>query len=42
VNAPAVQPLSTFPFVAPAYSGRDSSHSLPGCPNFPMGKCPIE
>jgi len=42
VNAPAVQPLSTFPFVAPAYSGRDSSHSLPGCPSFPMGKCPIE
>jgi hypothetical protein len=42
VNSAAVAPLSTFPFVAPAYSGRNSNHSDPGCPIFPMGKCPVE
>ena len=37
-------PLSpTFPFLAPAYSGRDSAHAGPGqagCPNQPNGICP--
>ncbi|MEO8099750.1 MAG: DUF4331 domain-containing protein [Acidobacteriota bacterium] len=46
VNAPAVQPSSKFPFVAPAYSGRDSAHSGPGqggCPTlFPNGMCPVQ
>ena len=44
VNAPAVQPLAVFPFVAPAYSGRDSHHSDPGqvgCVLQPYGICPI-
>ena len=30
VNVPAVSPASTFPFVAAAYSGRDSVHMGPG------------
>ena len=38
-------PLSTgFPFLAPAYSGRDSAHACPGqagCTNQPNGICPI-
>ena len=38
-------PLSaTFPFLAPAYSGRDSAHAGPGqagCPNQPNGICPV-
>ncbi len=42
VNAPAVQPLTTFPFVAPAYSGRNSNHSDPGCTTYPDNKCPVE
>ncbi len=42
VNAPAVQPLMTFPFVAPAYSGRNSNHSDPGCTTYPGSKCPVE
>jgi hypothetical protein len=43
VNAPASAPLSTFPFVAPAYDGRDSAHAgpgQPGCTNQPQGICP--
>jgi hypothetical protein len=44
VNTPAVQPTATFPYVAPAYSGRDSSHDagpgLPGCPALTGGICP--
>jgi len=46
VNAPAVQPSTKFPFVAPAYSGRDSTHSgpgQPGCPSlYPNGMCPVQ
>jgi hypothetical protein len=42
VNAPAVQPLSTFPFVAPAFSGRNNDHNSPGCVTYPLGKCPVE
>ena len=30
VNAPASAPSSSFPFLAPAYNGRDSSHASPG------------
>jgi hypothetical protein len=43
VNAPATQPLAVFPFVAPAYSGRDSAHAgpgQPGCASQPNGICP--
>jgi hypothetical protein len=44
VNTPAVPLPDTFPFVAPAYSGRESSHNagpgLPGCPPQPGGICP--
>lgn len=44
VNTPAVQPSATFPFEAPAFSGRDSSHDagpgLPGCPVLAGGICP--
>jgi hypothetical protein len=35
---------ATFPFVAPAYSGRDSAHAGPGqagCTNQPNGICPV-
>jgi hypothetical protein len=46
VNAPAVQPTASFPFVAPAYSGRNSAHSGPGqkgCPNYDLeGNCPVQ
>ena len=42
VNAPAVQPTTTFPFVAPAFSGRNSNHSDPGCTTYPGNKCPVE
>jgi hypothetical protein len=38
-------PLPTaFPFLAPAYSGRDSAHAGPGqagCTNQPNGICPV-
>jgi hypothetical protein len=44
VNTPTSQPLTTFPFVAPAYSGRDSAHAgpgQPGCASFaPTTNCP--
>jgi hypothetical protein len=44
VNTPAVAPSATFPFVAPAYDGRGSSHNagpgLPGCPVRTGGICP--
>jgi hypothetical protein len=35
---------ATFPFLAPAYSGRDSAHAGPGqagCANQPNGICPV-
>jgi hypothetical protein len=38
-------PLVVFPFVAPAYSGRNSSHEGPGqsgCPTLPGGICPAD
>jgi Domain of unknown function (DUF4331) len=44
VNVPAVTPLAVFPFLAPAYSGRNSFHSGPGqlgCTNQPNGICPV-
>jgi hypothetical protein len=44
VNAPTSAPLSAFPFLAPAYSGRDSAHAGPGqagCPTLPNGLCPV-
>jgi Domain of unknown function (DUF4331) len=44
VNMPAVPLPDTFPFEAPAYSGRQSSHNAgpgqPGCPPQPLGVCP--
>jgi len=44
VNMPATPLPSTFPYVAPAYSGRDSSHNagpgLPGCAPGGTGTCP--
>ncbi|MBV9504400.1 MAG: DUF4331 domain-containing protein [Acidobacteriia bacterium] len=44
VNVPATTPLTAFPFVAPAYSGRNSSHLGPGqtgCATQPNGACPL-
>ena len=44
VNTPSAPSLSTFPFVAPAYSGRDSAHAGPGqagCALQPNGICPV-
>ena len=43
VNAASSPALPTFPFLAPAYSGRDSAHAgpgQPGCANQPNGICP--
>ncbi|MEO8051619.1 MAG: DUF4331 domain-containing protein [Acidobacteriota bacterium] len=44
VNTAATPLPSTFPYVAPAYSGRQSSHNagpgLPGCSGQPGGICP--
>jgi len=44
VNTAATPLPDTFPFEAPAYSGRDSSHNAgpgqPGCPPQPGGICP--
>lgn len=42
VNTPTTQPVTVFPYVAPAYSGRDSVHlgpGQPGCANLPGGIC---
>ncbi len=39
------RPRDIFPFVAPAYSGRNSHHLGPGqhgCPALPDGICPVE
>ena len=45
VNAPASPVSPMFPFVAPAYSGRDSAHAGPGqagcAPSLPGGICPV-
>lgn len=44
VNTPATPLPATFPYVAPAYSGRNSSHNagpgLPGCAPGGTGICP--
>jgi hypothetical protein len=44
VNAPDVPPLETFPYVHPAYSGRDSRHISPGdttgCGDQPTSSSP--
>jgi Domain of unknown function (DUF4331) len=44
VNMPATALPTTFPYVAPAYSGRQSSHNagpgLPGCSGQPGSICP--
>lgn len=45
VNAPTTQPDAVFPFVAAAYSGRQSVHEGPGqsgCSTLPDGLCPID
>jgi hypothetical protein len=45
VNTSSAPLPSTFPFVAPAYSGRDSAHAgpgQPGCTNQPGGICPVK
>ena len=45
VNTPAVQPDATFPFVAAAYSGRDSVHMGPGqngCGVNGASICPVD
>lgn len=44
VNIPSAPIPDTFPFLAPAYSGRDSAHAgpgQPGCANQPGGICPV-
>jgi hypothetical protein len=43
VNTMSVPTLAIFPFVAPAYNGRDSAHAGPGqagCATLPNGICP--
>jgi uncharacterized protein DUF4331 len=43
VNTAASPQLAVFPFLAPAYNGRDSAHAGPGqagCTNQPNGICP--
>jgi len=45
VNRATVAPLDAFPFVAPAYSGRNSIHQGPGqggCDTLPGGICPVD
>ena len=45
VNVPATQPDTTFPFVAAAYSGRQSVHEGPGqtgCATLPGSLCPVD
>jgi hypothetical protein len=44
VNTSSAPLPATFPFVAPAYSGRDSAHAgpgQPGCTLQPQGICPV-
>jgi hypothetical protein len=44
VNVSSSQLTGTFPFLAPAYDGRDSAHAGPGqagCTNQPGGICPV-
>jgi hypothetical protein len=44
VNISTVPTSDTFPFLAPAYSGRDSAHAGPGqtgCATLPGGLCPV-
>jgi hypothetical protein len=44
VNEPSTPTLTTFPFVAPAYNGRNSTHSGPGqagCAGATAPLCPL-
>ena len=45
VNVSSAPLLTTFPFLGPAYNGRDNAHNggpgQPGCPNQPGGLCPL-
>jgi hypothetical protein len=42
VNTATTQPLTTFPFVAPAYNGRNSAHEGPGQAGCANGStCPV-
>jgi len=44
VNVPSAPLLTTFPFLGPAYDGRNSVHMGPGqagCANSPNGNCPV-
>jgi hypothetical protein len=44
VNMPSAPTLTTFPFEAPAYDGRNSVHQgpgQPGCALQPGGNCPV-
>lgn len=44
VNNSGIAPSGSFPYVAPAFSGRDSAHSgpgLPGCNGTADGTCPV-
>jgi hypothetical protein len=41
VNTATVPAANAFPFLAPAYSGRDSAHAGPGQPGCASGPCPI-
>ena len=45
VNKATAPPLEVFPFVAPAYNGRNSVHEGPGqtgCATLPGGLCPTD
>ena len=42
VNAASVPASTAFPFLAPAYSGRDSAHAGPGQPGCAGGPCPTK
>jgi hypothetical protein len=41
VNTGAAPISGSFPFLAPAYSGRDSAHAGPGQPGCVQGNCPV-
>ena len=45
VNVSSAPLQTTFPFLGPAYNGRNNAHSggpgQPGCPNQPNGVCPV-
>ncbi len=41
VNTASAPISDSFPFLAPAYSGRDSAHAGPGQPGCVQGNCPV-